>query len=669
MTINYLILLTLIFIFLMFNTIKIFIVTKGFFPTLIEVIAYWSLAILILHFFGCVYVFYNVRDLKGKDGPKGLKGPPGKSGKDGRCAADCGQKVCNSLIVGELTQYLKKKKVNLSNQLLIKKANKVCFSDNYLGLLYTRHKNRPNEKKIIEYSTKLFKNWADIILKHKRGKEFLESPQAQENFFKRNSPFDEIRKYDIYHWGDPYRIRPIVRIQCAKEATLPKGDRDLFGYYTSDYGNPIFTTEMKKGVYGPSDCPYEQLGVDRTNPRNITRCYYSQNQGISNTRSVYLEVDYKPFSKPFSFYNTAPFINDKNQQFYPCGTNWRGRVDKEKPMDKYTILLSGKTMPPKDYRLIWNSVNGCEGCMLPENEVSIWRPIAEEGFVSLGDVVVRGINKPALDMIRTIPIEYAVRVEYKHKVWGSDGFQKQQLKSDGTVDSRSSLRPLSVWAIGFNNLEEEAINYPNKKIRPAPSYSFFRANNGQVKPSEPAYIINKKFLAELNTPLMKGENTLLGFGWLGGEPRKPKYSVFNYLGYSTNAIVTNTDASNSPDGIGKSFYLENAQENDYFLKAYEKTSGEFNLYYTLNGDNEMVTTERRAKNNNNQLFRMELVFNDKNEVKKQDGFPLVILKNVGSGKYLIQSFNNEGISSVRCEPTDIGSIFKFQSFNGNNFST
>ena len=148
---------------------------------------------------------------------------------------------------------------------------------------------------------------------------------------------------------------------------------------------------------------------------------------------------------------------------------------------------------------------------------------------------------------------------------------------------------------------------------------------------------------------MKGENTLLGFGWLGGEPRKPKYSVFNYLG-GTNA-VTNTDASNSPDGIGKSFYLENAQENDYFLKAYEKTSGEFNLYYTLNGDNEMVTTDAPKIIINNYLEWELRAFNDKNEVKKQDGFP-VILKNVGSGKYLIQSFNNEGISSLRCEPTD-----------------
>ena len=273
----------------------------------------------------------------------------------------------------------------------------MCFSDNYVGLLYTRHKNRPNEKKIIEYSTKLFKTGRISSSNTSAERSFLNPPRPKRIFFKRNSPFDEIRKYDIYHWGDPYRIRPIVRIQCAKEATLPKGDRDLFGYYTSDYGNPIFTTEMKKGVYGPPDCPYEQLGVDRTNPRNITRCYYSQNQGISNTRSVYLEVEYKPFTQPFSFYNTAPFINDKNQQFYPCGTNWRGRVDKEKPMDKYTILLSGKTMPPKDYKLIWNSVNGCEGCMLPENEISIWDLLPRKALYPLETSLFgESINPPLI---------------------------------------------------------------------------------------------------------------------------------------------------------------------------------------------------------------------------------------------------------------------------------
>ena len=96
MTINYLILLALILIFLISNTFKIFIVTTGFFPTLIEVIAFWSLALLIIHFFACVFVFYNVRNLRGKDGP-GLKGPL-KPAETGTCTADCGQKVCNSLI-------------------------------------------------------------------------------------------------------------------------------------------------------------------------------------------------------------------------------------------------------------------------------------------------------------------------------------------------------------------------------------------------------------------------------------------------------------------------------------------------------------------------------------------------------------------------------------------
>ena len=330
MIVNYFILLLLIFLYTFYNTILIvFNTPENYFSITIKIVSFWVTIMLVVHIFYCMYIYFKVLNMRGLDGPKGITGPQGINGKDGRCNASCGQKVCNALIRKAVNKHLEKYNIpNIKNKLMINKINKICFSDNYYGILISKHKNRPNEKKLIEYLKELYINWIDLIMSNKKGRKFLMSEWAGVNFFKKsyNNPFDEITKYDIWSWGEPYKMKPIIRIQCAKKKKLPTGDfAKLFMIETNDYLEPIFTTHIKKDVYGPDDCPYNQLDEKRENSRGIKKCYYyDSDDNIVSTKKVFKQVQYKSFKQPFSFYNIQSRTTTNNQIFYPVGSVWRG---------------------------------------------------------------------------------------------------------------------------------------------------------------------------------------------------------------------------------------------------------------------------------------------------------------------------------------------------------
>ena len=62
-------------------------------------------------------------------------------------------------------------------------------------------------------------------------------------------------------------------------------------------------------------------------------------------------------------------------------------------------LCSG-TYYPTDYNLIWTS-----DVLSDSGEIfSVWRPVAPPGMMALGDVIVSGTSKPAMDYITCLPI-------------------------------------------------------------------------------------------------------------------------------------------------------------------------------------------------------------------------------------------------------------------------
>lgn len=649
MVVNYLLLLTLFLIYTFVNIIKIALRTKGgFYPVLIETIAFFTFMCFLVHFFYCVFIFFNVQKLTGKDGPTGLEGPPGEPGSPGHCNANCGQKVCVSLVLNEIRNYLEKKGINkdvFTNKLIIDKISKMCFSDNYYGLLMAKNKNRPNEKKLIEYITKIVKLWIDLILKHRDGKRFLMETSAQRNYFARNNPFDEIEKYDLWNWGESYKLKPIVRIQCAEQTNLPQGSKDLDAIYTSDYDS-VYTSTIPKNIYGPDEtkCPHFQLGKDRSNPRGLKVCYSDSPVGIHN---VYIETKYKPFTQSFTFYN--PTITT---DYFILGSIWRGKVDLETNPEKYTVVLKDTTssqnalMAPKRFELIRELTNGAK----------IYRPICEEDYVSLGDYVSLTIPDPSTTNFRCIHKKYVKEVSYDYKVWNNDGYKQINYNEAGKETSVNELQDFSIWPIGYNNINEEVKNYPRLAIRTTGGFSFFRASSHKSrKPIEKAYVVKRKFLNEIVPPIIKGENTELGFGWLGGKPREDQYNVYKELGISNFGIISHYDEGTNI----KSYYIEHVKDKVYGIKAYNKDSGDFDLYYTKSRGNVLGTTEKLNKENSNSLFELILVLNRNGKTVKANGLPLIRLKNVETGFFLQQ-----GLQSLELINSNTGSQFRFQSFNG-----
>jgi hypothetical protein len=675
MIVNIILLLFIVFVYLIVNTTKIIYSTSGGVNTTVEVVGYLVVAMLLLHLCYCLFIFFNVRNRLGADGPPGLQGPPGNPGKDGKCNANCGQKVCNALVLSKINEHFKNKansSEDIKNKIIIEKVNKICYSKNYYSMLVTKHENRPNEKKLIEYIQNIYIEWIDLILKHRRGKDFLLNENANVNFFtKSTSPFNEISKYDIWGWGDAYTFKPIVRIQCAKESNKPRGENQkIFVYYSNKYNECLFKTTLPSNKFGPTDCPFNQLGTDFTNPRQLTKCYYFDNNNNSVLKDVFLQTEYKLYKSHISFFNLDSFITENNQQFYPVGTIWRGNNREErskaKPDDigpeKYTILISGETETPVDFNLIWSS-----SAEMGENYISIWRPVCPEGYVSLGDYVHNGINKPRLDSIRCIKQEYAKEVKYDDKVWTEDGFSKNIYDNTGKKTSQSKLNRVSIWPIGYNNVDEEKLNLRNNKLIVNGGYSLFRASDSHNKPNEKAYVIDDKYTYKINTPDILGENTELGFGWMGGKPREGQYSIYNYLGITTYGIISNTETNHSPDGLGYSFYVEHIKDNLYGIKAQNDKTNLFDMYYMANSGN-LSKTQQLSKSNPNQHWEIIPIRDGSGNVRKMDDLVLVHLRNKETNKHLNQYYNSDGISIIEEVDGSSGSIFQFQSYNSDIFN-
>ena len=264
--------------------------------------------------------------------------------------------------------------------------------------------------------------------------------------------------------------------------------------------------------------------------------------------------------------------------------------------------------------------------------------------------------------------EYVREVPLEKKIWTEAGFAKQTYNSSGTKTDTQTLQQVSIWPIGYNVVDEERLNQRNRELEYSGGYSLFRANNSHMKPAEKGYLLKDEFIYKVNTPGNLGQNTELGFGWLGGKPREGKYSVYNYLGITSYGIITNTDTEYSPDGLGKSYYVQNVKDNLYGIKALNPESNLFEHYYQSNEDGEFTFIENLSKTNPKQHWEIIPIRDEKNNVKQKDDLAMVHLKNKDNGKFFSQNFDAQGLNNESESDGSSGSIFVFQSYNGDIFN-
>lgn len=660
---------------------------------------------LLYNIYISISYYYTTRDIKGMRGDRGIPGLMGKSGRNAKCSFKCGQKICYGSIKQYLNKIYKKEtgsKENIKNIYFMNHLNKICNSKAYDTILRKQHKNQPNEKKLINYIKKHAEECLLLILKHEKGKDFLSTPDVNFSVFPEEStPLTEIKKYDIWSWGDSGHVtKPIIRKQCTLKSELPKpDDPPLKIVYTNNYRS-IYNSKVKDNIWGPSSCPNNQLGESKSNPKNLKYCISKRNNRISYL-PLYKSKEYKKSKEEVSLYHPNIYTSKKGNIFYPVGSVWRGKEDHKKPINyvknpgsnnicdtntdngpgKETILISGDIKSPKNYKKIWSSKT-CKKCQ-DGNDVSVWRPVAPSGYTCLGDVVIAGQNKPSLidnDYVKCVPSKCVEEEKLGKKVWDSKGMgYKSYINNNSYIKKKSSaseyMAPLTLWQSGSYNAQEEYNNRENINFDDDNGYNLFRSSNNTSKPNIKKYTIKGKCLYHPKTPSLYKQLKQSDLGLIGGTYRDSKYSIFTYYEKSPLAIVHSMNETGSLHGSAKAYYLQDAkttEKNEFYLKAYSKKTNKFSSCLTAGDEGEVVRSDKCDKSNKSQLWIISLIINKDGERQYDDktGQLLIKLINKSTNKCFKQSYNKIGKSTEEQVNFDVdGNVWRYKSVVGDVMKT
>lgn len=657
MILNLILLLVIFIIFIIYQSfIIVFSSSENGFKILVKLFALWGACLIFFNIFYNIYIYYSLMNSKGFRGPRGIQGKHGPTGNKGVCTANCGQKVCITLVYEDVNNYLKSKNLNkLNNEFMINKIKKICSSDKYLGFLNSGNTKKPNEKTLIEYIQGKTKKWIDEILKFSNGEKFLNTSKATDSFFEsNNTPFNIIKKYEIWDWGEPYKFKPITRIQYGDKENLPQIATDLDVIFTNEY-DIIFYNTNNKAIYGPKDCPHNQLGPNFTNPRNISRCLYDDNtnttitpsttlsglsssQNNNSSKPVWKRIEFIDYKNNISFYNVSKeYLDTVNKglsnKYYQVGTIWRSTNNIYRTLNSKTIGPPKKTIlvrdmgydnlkPPTKFELIWsNKLKNLNIHNNLHNIISIWRPIPPDNYVSLGDYITDDYKEPSTHNFRCIKKDCVEEFSIdKEKIWDQSGY-KVIVKDSSTSDNPiiHELKSISIYPIGISDKDDDIQNLGHKKITKIKTggYNFFRASDSILNNSsnEKCYVIKSSSYNISNSTDMNIPNNEYGIGWLGGSIRKAEYSVYKDL-----------DSPFTPQGI---IYKEDNKDTKFFIE--------------YNDQNNSYVILRKHNNGVQYLYTDDLVFKEHKDTNNYTNLNWYIenVKNNGDNTYNICIKNND----------------------------
>ncbi len=645
MLLNLIILLVLFILFIIYQSVLIMLNNKQTnFQNCVKLFALIGGCLIFFNIALNLYIYNSLMNTKGLVGPRGIEGKHGQVGDKGVCNADCGEKVCYKLVYDGVNDHLKNKNLkNLKNKFLINKINKICFSEKYTSFLHSADPNKPTEKELINYIQDTFNSWIDTIVADNKGPKFIETPDYEETYFDPNTgPFNEIKKYELWDWGDPYRFKPIARQQCALDEDLPKVNAELELYFTKDYVQ-VYKNDEIETIYGPEDCPFNQLGEGHTNPRGISSCLYDK----YNSEKVWKTYEFINYKKNIGFYE--PDLNnintDTKQQYYIVGTVWTG-TNKEVELGKETIVVrdtdKDNLREPIEWKKIWS-----EGDITSEDKtndstikskvspITIWRPVPPDGYSSLGDFVTNQIdNRNNFRCIKTTLLE-TYQLD-NTPVWDTSGFkvkQKLTLSDDPTTFSQPQI---AIYPIGISDRNEEIQHLGHKKSQSIKlgGYNFFRISNSQTgsKSKEPCYRIKPSSYTIVKTGDPKIANNEYGIGWLGGKMRESKYSTYKSdlnLDFFPKGIIE----VNGPNPNNLKYYIEAIESSttstkQYFILQHNKKNPEnFDYLHVLNDtETETETDWKQDITNTNDIKNDTYIWHIDN-IQLQDNYYLVTISN------------------------------------------
>ena len=288
---------------------------------------------------------------------------------------------------------VKEKKLNklkIRNLFFINKIRSICNSPEYQETLEIELKNKPNEKKLIDFLAETMTKWirtlmtftyikedgemsyggmrflltreADVNVFHK----YLDSENYRDSFSKieltKMNPLYELKKYDVWNWNQPYTNVPLIFEKCEKEQDVPLGREPILSIIETNNYEKVYDSNTVKSKWYSSDrfsyCAYNQMGEFNDNPEDKKECvfYDTNSQGhdylegrqpawksIEYTRPKSLGL-YHPKSIPkHKMKENNPLVRDTikneyfkdnyNRYYFPLGSVWSGNTLEESRQD------------------------------------------------------------------------------------------------------------------------------------------------------------------------------------------------------------------------------------------------------------------------------------------------------------------------------------------------
>ena len=705
-----------IFTFLLVKFLEIAFDKKGYKTSGNRLYATLLFLVMVATFINILIAINSYRstiNMAGNPGEKGIRGKRGPKGQKGSCKETCGQQVCyvevidhaNDIFKKEVSRMLaednnlktKKKPADfkINNGFFLDKINSICKSDQYQSIMLGKHPNKPTEKKLIEYIKGIIEEWIvylvnpenngctlgqtydssrankcegtpsdKLIENNNKGVRFLLESQYTVDVLNFNdsrpgsnatfNPINELEKYDIWNWGGELKIKPIEISTNVQNVAKPEPDQARLQIKKSNNYKWVYGTETKKDLWDDTNCDYNQMGADRTNPQNLTKCVFINKKNYLKDYVNTWKTDVYRKDKKMSLYNAESYKDPENKQkFYPVGSVWRGTETKKKPFgsarsppsknscghghgadgqktannegpEKETLLVSGDVKSPTKMKLIWDSKQGCTDCQI--NHVKVYRPEAPKGYVCLGDYVKNGtspINSTDLQNIKCVPKECVREKKIGTKIYDNkgvsydkyDSYKKYIARTPNESDNQLSA---SFWTAGVDNIgaAEEQKNLYGLEINSDDGYNLFRMGRGFRKPKEKTYVIK--------------EECLIPGG--GSSPKHPFFDVEDYLKnndinkrYNASeyfskkppfAVLTNIETITDTEKSHINFenkrlriYLvddlnkrKGNRPDTFFLRTFNPEKNDFSNYIVTDVTNKIKLTTKPDKNNKYHLW-------------------------------------------------------------------
>ena len=372
-------------------------------------------------------------------GKKGIRGKRGNNGKQSDVCDEesCRRNICKhklyAIVSNIYSKYLNDigesgplKGADIANHFLKHKIELLCQSEQLKRLV--------EEKGSIEsyaYIEKQWETWLHIILKYDQGRNFIDNPHFTDNDFDNlirdsdklyspfsekgvpgtpsrglESPFDEIKKYDMWYWGEPQEAKFKVQYKCSDN--LEKGTLKLL--HSNNYKN-IWRSNIAR-----------QMNVACDNEPIYIPFLRKGDSKVSGYRPLTIENEeglFKPVGDVILKGDINSHKKTSQSDIKPgdkIAMNYQFNKDGD-PKDT-TLLVTGDTKSPIDFERVFASKRET-GVGIGIQGYTIWKPIPPPGYKCLGYMLnnKNNLTKPSAELFSCVPEKCVKPVKSKRQLW------------------------------------------------------------------------------------------------------------------------------------------------------------------------------------------------------------------------------------------------------------